>query len=534
MTTTMAKLARPAPAPRRARPLAGPRAHPVVCPLILALLLGAPAARAENWRFTPTLELRETYTDNVALREDAFKQGQWVTEITPGLQVRMRGPRLTVNGFYQLQYFAMADSDISGTNRTARSGQGQLRANIIDDLLYVDANGAISQQGISPFGQLITDNNYASANRAEVKTWRVSPYLVHRFGPQANAELRYAHDEVDAGRTGLGNTVGDSLSLRVTSGVAFRTVGWGLVLSQQNVSDSVAGDTSIKNANLNLRYRAGRTLNLLGGIGYDEYDYNSLGGVTGGKSWNAGAAWTPSLRTSVQGSIGRRYYGPSRSLTALHRSRHTVWSINYDDSVISTRSNFLLPATIDTASLLDRLFMPNFADPAERARAVQDYIRSTGLPPALADNVNFFSNRYSLQKQLRASVAFKRGRSGAVVGLYKVRREALSVRESDSPILGTSINSFNDNTDQTGLNATLNYRLTGRTSLNLVGDVVRSESLTTGLESRSSAVRFTMRHQLRAKLVGALSVRHVEGNTALLGGRPYTENAVSASLSMQL
>ena len=64
--------------------------------------------------------------------------------------------------------------------------------------------------------------------------------------------------------------------------------------------------------------------------------------------------------------------------------------------------------------------------------------------------------------------------------------------------------------------------------------MVRSESLTNGFESRSSAVRFSVRHQLRSKLVGALSLRHIEGNTAFLGGRPYTENAVSASLSMQL
>ena len=530
MTTTMAKLA---------HSVARAYRQPVL-PILpvaltaLAALLCAPAARAENWRFTPTLELRETYTDNVALREDAFKQGAWVTEIIPGFEVNMRGPRLTMNGRYQVQYFAMPDRDVSGTNSTARSGQGALRANVIDDLLYVDASGAIAQQGISPFGQLITDNNYASANRAEVKSWRVSPYLVHRFGSRANAELRYAHDEVDAGRSGLGNTTGDSLSLRLTSGVAFRTFGWGLVLSEQKVSDSVAGDSNIKNANLNLRYRVARTVNLLGGVGYDEYDYNSLGGVTGGKAWNVGASWTPSLRTSVQATLGRRFYGPSRSLTALHRSRHTVWSINYDDSVVSTRSNFLLPATIDTATLLDRLFMPTFADPIERARAVQDYIRNTGLPPSLADNINFFSNRYSLQKQLRASAAFKQGRTGAVFGLYKVRREALSVSESDSPILGNNSTSFNDNVDQVGLNASLNYRLTGRTSLNLVTDVVRSESLTTGIESRSNAVRFTMRHQLRAKLVGALSVRHVEGSGALLGGRSYTENAVSASLSMQL
>ncbi|UUZ51370.1 hypothetical protein LP420_19055 [Massilia sp. B-10] len=46
-------------------------------------------------------------------------------------------------------------------------------------------------------------------------------------------------------------------------------------------------DSTIKTANLNLTYKLSRTFNLLGGVGYDNYDYQALGGVNGGKSWNA-------------------------------------------------------------------------------------------------------------------------------------------------------------------------------------------------------------------------------------------------------
>lgn len=533
MTITTVKLAREVArawaAPRRA-----PWQRPLAAPLALAALLCAPAARAD-WKFTPTLDLRETWTDNVALREDALKKSLFVTEVTPGFRLRHKGPRLVLNARYQLQYFAFSDSDVAGTNRSARSGRADLRANLVDELFYVDASGGVSQQGISPFGQLLTqDNNYASANRTEVTTWRISPYLVHRFGARANAELRYTHDEVDAGRVGLGNTEGDSLSLRINSGPAFRQLGWGVQLSQQKIHDRLAADTEIKTANANVRYRIARTVDLNAALGYDKYDYQALGGENGGRAWSTGFTWTPSLRTSLQASFGRRYYGPSRSLTALHRSRHTVWSINYSDSVMSTRANFLLPATIDTASLLDRLFTPNYADAAERARAVEEYIRSTGLPPSLSENVNFFSNRYALQKQLRASMAYKRSRTSTVLSLYRVKRDMLSVRESDSPLLGSSSNTINDNTSQDGFNATLNYRLTPRTYLNLVGDIMHNESLSTGIRSRSNAVRFAMRHQLRSRMSGTIELRHIEGNTALLAGRPYTENAVAASLSMQL
>lgn len=521
MTITTAKLARAV-------------AHAYARPLALAALLLAPAARADDWKFVPTLDLRQTYTDNVALQPDDRAESQLVTEITPGLRVARRGPRLTMNALFQLKYFAMPDNDIAGTRRSARRLQADARGELVDELLYVDALASMNQQAISPFGQVATSSNsYASANQTEVKTWRISPYLVHRFGTAANAELRYAHDSVDAGRSsGLGDTEGDSLSFRLDSGTAFRTLGWGVQLSEQTIDESVANDTTIKTANANLRYRVAPTVNLTAGIGYDSYDYQALGGATGGKAWNTGFIWTPSLRTSLAASIGHRYYGPSRMLKALHRSRHTAWSINYDDSVATTRANFLLPAAVDTAALLDALFTPNFPDPAERARAVEAYMRSAGLPPALADNVNYFSNRYSLQKQLRASVAFSQGRTSATFSVYRVRRNALSVRETDSALLGSSTNTINDNTDQRGFSATWDYRLTARTKLNLVSEINDNESLSNDLKARSSSVRFSARHQLRAKMSATVELRHIQG--ALLGGHNYTENAVAASLAMQL
>lgn len=522
MTITTAKLA---------RAVAQAYARPLAVPLTLAALLLAPPARAD-WTVTPTADLRETYTDNVALQDDAHAHGEFVTEITPGLLVQHKGPRLTLDAKYKLQYFALQHHDVSGTNRSAQQLQADAHAKLIEDVLFVDASAARGQQNISPFGQLVVDNNYASANRAEVKSWRISPYMLQRFGSDATAELRYARDAVDTGRTGLGNTDGDTLSLKLNSGTAFRTTGWGLQLSEQHINSNIANDSTVKTANANLRYKIAPTLDLTAGAGYDSYDYQSLGGATSGGAWNAGFAWNPSHRTSLSASLGHRYFGPSRILKALHRSRHTVWNIDYNDSVTTTRANFLLPSAVDTAALLDGLFTPSYPDPVERQRAIDAYIQSTGLPPSLADNVNYFSNRYSLQKQFRASVGFSEGRTSAMFSIFHVRRDALSVRESDSALLGSSLNTINDNTTQKGFSATWDYRVNGRTNLSLISDITDNTSRSSGLKARSSAVRFALHHQLAAKMQGTLEVRRVNG--ALLAGSPYTENAVAASLNMKL
>jgi len=220
--------------PELARAVARAYARPLAVPMALAALLLAPAARAD-WTFIPTLDLRQTYTDNVALQREGQEQSQFVTEITPGMQLRHKGPRLVMNAAYQLQYYAMQDHDVSGTNRTARRLSADARGKLIDDMLYIDANANRSRQNISPFGQTNLDNTFASANRTEVTTWRVSPYLVHRFAAAATLETRYTRDSVDAGRTGLGNTSGDSLSVKLDSGTAFRKVGWGVQVSEQTI-----------------------------------------------------------------------------------------------------------------------------------------------------------------------------------------------------------------------------------------------------------------------------------------------------------
>ena len=496
----------------------------------LAALLATNAARAD-WRFTPTFDVRETYTDNVALRERSRARGQFVAEFAPGLIFTHRGGRLTVNGLYQFQSILMPGGPVAGTYRSAHFLQADARAAVIRDLFYIDAGAALAQQPISAFGPPVSSHSYASANRAEVATWRISPYLVRRFGRLATSELRYTHDSVDAGRSGLGSTVGNSVAFRLASGSAFDTVGWTLDARRQHIGDAVAQDWRSATANASLRYRLSRTWRLTGGIGYDSYDYAPLGGVTAGKAWNVGLDWSPGPRTRVQASTGRRFYGPSHALTASHRSRHTVWSVHYSDAIASTRSNFLLPATIDTATLLDDLFRPVYTDPVERRSAVQDYLRRTGLPPSLAENINFFSNRYSLQKTLRASMAYRRGGSSGVLSVFRLRRDALSVRESDSALLGNTFDTTNDKISQHGISATVHYTLSSRTSLGATADLVRSESRTTGATSSSNVLRLTARHNLSERMSGAVELRHVQGSTALLGGTRYTENAIAFTLS---
>ena len=513
-----------------------PRARPLAVPVALAALMLAPACRAD-WRFTPTVDLRETYTDNVSLLQKDQAKEQFISEVTPGFILENKSPRLDMRVNYGAHFYHYQDSDLPNTRDTEHSLRADAKAKLIKDLLFLDAWASISQQNVSAFGPQSNLGGYTDANRADVKTWHVSPYLIQRFSNFAVADVRYTYDYLDSANQGLGRSTTNGLSLGLNSGAAFRTIGWGLQLSHQEIDDTRANGSSNDNASATLRYVLSRALTLTTTVGYDKYDYESLGGRTQGKSWNVGAIWIPGARTSVTATAGRRYYGTSYSLAALHRSRRTVWSINYSDEVTTTRQQFTLPSTIDTATLLDRLFAPTIPDPVARAQAIQAYILSTGLPPSLADSVNYFSNRYILQKQFQASVAFNTARTTTVFSLFDTRRNALSSSQVDSGLLGPNNTTINDNTRQTGGSLSTNWRLTSRTGVIVSANINNTQSLSTGIDDNNRSVRLGMTHIFQPGMSGMVEIRRVKGSNlfdaagGIQGGRDYTENAIVATLS---
>jgi uncharacterized protein (PEP-CTERM system associated) len=505
-------------------------AHAALGPAVAALLL-APGARAA-WQVSPTVEVREAWSDNVSLRRDGQKDSQFITSITPGIAITNQTPRLQVSAAYRLNVYEYSDGRVAGTDRMNSALNATAKGKVIDDLLFFDAQAGIAQQPVSAFGPVAGGSEYSTNNKSEVRTFQVSPYLVHRFGAAASAELRYAHDMVDSDDPGYGRSTSDTASLSLSSGPAFRKVGWGLNLRRQQLQDSIAPGTSSNTALGSLRYVVTPTFSLTATGGYDKFDYEGMGGSTQGASWSGGFAWNPSARTSLQLSAGKRYYGNSYFLAATHRSRGTVWNIGYSDNVTTSRQNFLLPSAINTADMLNGLFRRDFPDAVQRAQVVEAYIRAFALPRSLPDSVNYFSNRYILQRQLNASMAWRGARTTALLTLFRMRREALSLLQYDSSLLGSSQQTLNDNTSQTGGALMVDYRLNARTSASLSATVTKTESDKLGLGETNRQLRASVSRTFQRNLSGSLEVRRNHGGLALEGSS-YSENAVAASLSMK-
>ena len=70
---------------------------PATCSIATAMLLVYSHTGAAEWKITPGLDLKETYTDNVRLAPPGHEKSDFITQVNPGISQSGTGPRLKLN-----------------------------------------------------------------------------------------------------------------------------------------------------------------------------------------------------------------------------------------------------------------------------------------------------------------------------------------------------------------------------------------------------------------------------------------------------
>ncbi|WP_194713734.1 TIGR03016 family PEP-CTERM system-associated outer membrane protein [Noviherbaspirillum soli] len=505
--------------------------RPAALAALAVLGMQAAPALAAEWRFNPTLTLRETYSDNIRLAPTGNEQSSFVTEVMPGISVNGLGRRSQFQATYQARGVTYSNDVGSSNLQNYLNARGT--AQLVDDLLFIDGTANITNLSTSPYGPQALDSSYAINNRSEVRTYSISPYVRQRYGSVAQAEARYTHQGLSSDTAGFSNYNSDLLNLFVNSGEAFRLVSWDVTASRRHSSYNSLN--SVDNDYLNgvLRYKLTDQFSLTGSAGYDRYTYQSIGDGPRGASWSVGFDWKPSSRTSLAATAGRRFYGNAYSLNGIHRSRYTTWNVSYNEDITTTQQQLVDSGSISTTAFLDQVFSATIADPTARAQAVDAFIRATNLPATLANPNAGLSNRFFLQKRLQGSVALNTGKSTVLVSVYNtLRRPQTGV--SDNVGLFTASNQlFIDESRQRGVSGLWNLRLTPLTSMNLNARYYRTTSLLSNRTDDNTLVTLGLSHQLSPKTTGTVELRRYQGSYSQTG-TDFRENAISAYLTMRL
>ena len=312
-------------------------------------------ASAQNIRVERNAGLDVTLTDNLNLEPDDRADSALILSPFVGFNARGAGDRVDFAFNYRLTMDTILSKDSDVNIRNDFIGFGS--AELIDDMLFVDVTGSASQPLIDAGGRTSTSSSVGRSSRTQVVAGSISPYLLNNFGNVAETELRYRYSYTFVGRDQIGDSTTNFGSARLSTGRIFTAVKLDAIAeSEITDSENRTGDIDRTTFRLNGQYPIMRQFSLLGSVGYEKIETNSLNDDPDGPLWYAGFYTRPGPKTELRLTYGERYGEPdiNGSLTYRITPRLTFQS-SYTHVLETTQRQFSgFQLTVDeTGQLVD-------------------------------------------------------------------------------------------------------------------------------------------------------------------------------------
>jgi uncharacterized protein (PEP-CTERM system associated) len=480
----------------------------------------APAPK-RAWTITPNVTLEEIYSDNINLSPSNLAVSELVTEIAPGITIEGATKRLKAHLDYQAKQFIYGNQDNQNNNlQNSLNAFGTLE--LVENWLFLDANGSIGQQSLSAFGGAPGPGYAINQNSTETRNWSVSPYIKGRFWDEGNYEFRYQQTKQTTSSSSASGYSGDQLSGKVGSSIANSKLGWSVNYTRSNNSYNATPDSQETTLSGLLVYRFDPQLNLSLGVVNDKNDY--AGGSVTSNGPNIILDWKPSPRTAMLAQWQKRTYGSTYNYSLSHRTplSEVAYTLNRG---ITTQPNSLTYAGY--GGLYDLLYLQlasSYPDPNARQTATQNLLNEYGLPANSTAPGEYLQNQVTLQKRQTLSYIKRGVRDVLTVSYTQTNSNALST----SSLLGASFGTIS-NIKQDGINVNLSHKLSGKSNLSATCSYLRSQSDDlNNFKSTQSMYGLSYAATLGQKSAFSASLNR---NRFSASTSSYTENSITLLLS---
>ncbi|MFT3847187.1 MAG: TIGR03016 family PEP-CTERM system-associated outer membrane protein [Propionivibrio sp.] len=513
-----------------------PRSGPATLSRIAGVLLSVSVvsvmvpAYAGDWKITPTLAITETATDNVGLTSKNT-QSDLISDINPGIRIEGSGGRSKLRFDYQMHNLFYAQDSSRNEIQNSLNALGTLEA--VENWLFIEASGSISQQSLSAFGSSSASSSVnvnTNLNTTETSTYRISPYIVGSFGNFADYQLRY-NQSITRWKSGLSNDEDvNELIGSLRGNTRFSNLGWSIDASTQNVNFDRGRDNEDDRVRGMLTYQIDPQFRiyLIGGV--ESNNYQSLD-MKSNTTQGAGFDWSPTERTQLSVSRENRFFGPANTISFVHRTANTAWKYSDTEDVVTQTDQNSTASLGTNYDLFYNLFTSAIPDPVARAAFVNALLAANGLSPNAQMQGSFLTNGSTIEHRRELSFALLGARNTLTFAAGETQSERASQGAFIS-LLGASDFLEAQKIRQRFASVNWSHKLTPLSSLN--ASVSRSNSKgsgtgTSNLETTEQVYHVNLTTQLGPKTNAGVSFRHAEGD----GTVGYTENALSGTLSHQ-
>ena len=496
----------------------------IICSAVLVFYFLAPSQAAE-WRIVPSLTVVETYNDNIEQAPPGDEDSDFVTEVNPGISLRAEGSRLRLDLNYTMQNLFYAEN--SDENSTNHELSADANAELLRELLFLDAFASYQQVLISPEGTGNIGNITITDNRTDAWTYTLSPYALTQFGNLA-AELRYTFEKVgfseneaeDAAAADthsvFASLASDPSARRLARAAGYRPDNrsserryvndfqWSLAYSRDQTDFTDNTEDIFENISLDTAYRIGAVTALLAGLGYENNDFEQSDDADQpeGFFWYTGIAWNPTRRTSIEATIGRRFFGTTYGFDLQHNTRSVTSTIQYAEE-FTTASDTLLENQLITG--MDD--GENILSDPESSNPLVD------VPfPGLSSDV-------FLRRRLTGEISKRTAKSVFTLGAFGEKRE-FQRAIGDERVMGVTFG--------------WDWQLAPRTNANMALEWSRQEFDIDNREDDFWQIGVNINRRISERINAYMDYRHArqESNNTDEAD-DYTENLISAGLRIQ-
>lgn len=480
-----------------------------------------PAAR--RWRFEPRVALRQSWTDNIELRDDSFKKSDWVTEVTPGFSIVANGARLKGNLDYAITGFHYAKDSKRNDHQNALNAFGLFQA--IDNFFFVEARGQISQQLVSAFGSRPVSNTSDTGNRTETRVFSLTPYVKGELGSVAVYDLR-----LDVAKSRTEDTQVSDGTIRTWTGKLESTsdlarFGWLVDFKDQRYDVKDGFDSESQLARGSLIYHLSRSLKIFVRAGRESNNYS--GNDRSETIHGAGVEWNPTGRTQFSAENDKRFFGRSYRYAWRHRAPLSSWGIVMSKDTTNTIDQLRRGSESTPFQRMFDLLAAEFPDPILRAERARQALIDAGISPDAGPDSASLANQVFMDKRIEGSVALLGARNTLTLSAFRSERSAVSQFVSGGEDFARA-SRIREN------GAAINWSSTLGSLSSLVTSVVWNRIGGSGSATSPGTNQLAFNVQLNRKLSPktgtAVGYRHVRFDSDGTATEDYRENAIFAMI----
>lgn len=475
-----------------------------------------------GWTIIPGFRLGEIYTDNIELT-GSETQDDFVTELKPSVQVLGDARRLAFELNYSLQHLVHASNpELDDTFHRLFSS---VNAELFEQLIFLDADTTLTQQNttttgrgaFSNFGPAATlddadDNINVTGDREDVTTYRIAPYLRRRFGNFADAEVRFTYDDVAASDTNANivqsnaSSSGDSQSsnyrAEMRSGSRYLRFPWALTYDNRQIDFDSGETTEFEQIVGRFEYVYSPSIRLLGDLGHESNRFESRQPIEDTIIWNVGGRWTPSARTTLEATYGKRFFGNQYAVDLRHQTKRATWLLRYDEEQETVRDRQIERAV------------------SSRGTNISPVDPLTGGPVLPDGGIPTQTNEVFVTRLLSSGVIFQTERNQITFSVFDESRDFQSSGASQS-LFGATAIWTRRMSPLTNLDASFGWTTT---------DGAQGLTSTSGSEDLIN-LRVQMHHWLGRSVLATIGYRRVELSSDAVESE-FTENRIFGNLRM--